>query len=94
VTVENRTGHISKLPSPLNFKVFPVPANHLIHIHFEQAFLGGNLEIRNIFGKTFYNQTLQNENLSIAVNEWGNGIYFIILETVEGKAVKKILIEQ
>lgn len=92
VTVENRTGHISKLPRPLNFNVFPVPANQSIHIHFEQAFLDGSLEIRDIFGKTFFHQKLQDETLSIAVNEWKNGVYFIILENIEGRVVQKIMI--
>ncbi len=73
-------------------KIYPNPTSTIINVAFRQ-FHGDNqiLKIEDVVGNTVKELKIKNAESIIDVSELNNGIYFLSLETENGKTTKKII---
>lgn len=90
VTVEDATG-IRNLEE-LGISIYPNPTNGILKLNF-----AGNqvqkLNVSDITGKTVFEKTNVQQNETIDLSGFANGIYIIILETENGTFSSKIMRE-
>lgn len=71
------------------FQIHPNPASDLLHI---STFAGDKqVEVLNLLGQTIYNETVADENITLNVSDWTNGIYMIRIKSDEGIATQKFI---
>ncbi len=61
-----------------SFQIFPNPAN--THFSIDNISAGSKIKIYDITGKLIHSQLSANSILTIQINDWKNGVYFIQVE--------------
>jgi hypothetical protein len=73
-------------------KVFPNPSSGEVSIFFE-GIETGRLSIYSVSGQLIYSQMIQGEQTQTDLNHLSKGMYFVQLETDQGVATKKLVLE-
>jgi hypothetical protein len=76
------------------FKVYPNPASNKIRIETDE--IGFNLTITNAIGQKIYSSTSENLEKSqteIELNSFQKGIYFVELEKLNKRSIKKLVVQ-
>lgn len=80
------------------FKLWPNPANQFVNISFE-GLVSGTVKIMNLTGQVVETyqmlggfSTSRAHHLRLDTSELPKGIYFVVLETEEGNAIKKMVV--
>lgn len=89
------TGIPEQTPTSLSlFKVYPNPAGQFVNIQrYTATATNCDLNVSDITGKLIYAQNFSGSDHRIDVSNWPKGVYFISINTKEGKDVKKIVIQ-
>jgi Flp pilus assembly pilin Flp len=72
-----------------NFTVYPNPVKEQLHLQLSNSLEFKNVKIYNGFGQNI----LESIKTTIDLSSLSTGIYFVLIETNQGKAVKKIIKE-
>jgi Flp pilus assembly pilin Flp len=72
-----------------NFTVYPNPVKEQLHLQLSNSLEFKNVKIYNGFGQNI----LESIKTTINLSSLSTGIYFVLIETNQGKAVKKIIKE-
>ena len=87
---ECTAGNVNYL-TDANVKIFPNPSNGVFHI--QNISDVQSIQVNNILGKSILKQMNTKNNISIQLNE-KNGVYFILLEFLNGeKVIRKVVIK-
>ncbi len=74
------------------FTFFPVPANEILNLNFENA--ENNLvELTDVKGKSLFSENNYSKQLIISTKKLPDGIYFIKVESNGGMLVRKIIVQ-
>lgn len=73
------------------FNIFPNPATDKIYLNAKE--LIQYFRIKDLSGKTIYQQKCFSNKLELATTEFQSGIYFIEVETASGMGIQKITIQ-
>ena len=82
----------TKNKEQIDFAVFPNPCSNSVNFNFEKS---SQIAIR-IFdarGQEVLREKVRGETISINVSAWSQGVYFVSLETEQGIAVKKMVVD-
>lgn len=72
--------------------IYPNPATSIINI---SAANMKNVSIYNVMGQLVYNIIAESDNIKINTDSWTNGMYYVNVETVDGKnASQKIIVNK
>jgi len=71
--------------------VYPNPSNGEVFITTENSFSNATVTVFDAMGKMILTQNLTSNNTKIDLCNYENGIYFIQLNTTEGKITKKVI---
>ena len=74
----------------LDFEVFPVPFKDEININiFSRDNQPAEIKVTDIFGRTIILITVSSHNINLQTSNWNNGIYFLKIDNVVKKIVKR-----
>ena len=94
-TIEESTSLEAIEASIENLQVFPNPTSNFvaIHLNFKQK-QAGQILILNKMGQQVWQQNFADKtiNLSVAVNDWAGGIYYMLIQTDEGIKTEEIVV--
>ncbi|MBI2004199.1 T9SS type A sorting domain-containing protein [Candidatus Pacearchaeota archaeon] len=90
MTVNTCTG-ISDFDFNDKIKFFPNPVKEKLIVQFEN-FKNFEIKLLNVLGKEIYNEKISDEKTEINLSEYGEGIYFLSVETEEGITRRKIFV--
>ncbi|MBP9690399.1 MAG: T9SS type A sorting domain-containing protein [Bacteroidia bacterium] len=88
---EQLVGINSTINETINFSVFPNPANDYLSINTEASNTINRVTITDLLGKTVYEQPFLSSQIKL--NNFKPGVYFLSIESTDGRGVKKIIIE-
>ncbi len=74
-------------------KLYPNPANDLVSIDVDRIDLMNEFTIIDINGKSVYNSTSPNSNLTIDLKQFLSGVYYLIVKNKEGTTREKLIIQ-
>jgi hypothetical protein len=77
----------------LEFNLYPNPGSSHITITTSATILSGILKVVNITGQTLDTHTINGQSIRVDTSTLKSGMYFVILETGELRAVKKLIVE-
>jgi hypothetical protein len=81
----------SKGEAKMEIKVYPNPAQNYVTIQFSKPITQGNIKIYNTEGKLIFENKISDNtsySLTIPVMEWANGVYFLIINDVNGMTTR------
>lgn len=97
ITVQDFTSNTNGIETLSNFEVFPNPTNgnFAIRLDFEET-TDMQIKVINMVGQPIYETNAVNNNLYLPIDltNQAAGIYFIMIQTETGRAVKRILISE
>lgn len=67
--------------------VYPNPTNGLLHINANGL---QHITITNLMGQIVYNQNADADSITIDMNQFGNGVYMVRIETANGASLQKV----
>lgn len=70
-------------------QIYPNPTSDLLNIRTDAG--DKQVEIINLLGQTIYNETVADENLTLNVSDWTNGVYIIRIKGNNGIAILKFI---
>jgi hypothetical protein len=76
-----------------DFTMYPNPAKSQVNINIENLVGTSNMIVTDLYGKVVKSQTLSMGNNEIDVSRLSGGIYFVSVNTSEGKTTKKLIIK-
>jgi hypothetical protein len=76
-----------------NIKLYPNPANDLVSIDVDGIDLMNEFTIIDINGKSVYNRTSPNSNLTIDLKQFSSGVYYLIIKNKEGTSREKLIVQ-
>ena len=87
LTVSTRTQNFSNF----SFELFPNPAQNWVNIRAQQVPNNYSLEVRQLDGKIFQRQVIQQKQTQIPISHWPAGVYIIQLRTQEESIVRRLV---
>ena len=90
--LSNVTG-IEENGTASNFNMYPNPASDEIKIIPADNSTNSKMEITNSLGQIVKTGSLNNQSLTIPVNDLSKGVYFVKVQNEKGKTVSKLIIE-
>lgn len=72
-------------------EVYPNPNNGVFNVYIKNISSTMNVSILNVIGQVVFSQKINNVNTEIDLKEFGNGIYFIVVEGKDYKKTTKIV---
>lgn len=87
LTIKKYTGIKEQATINSMVQVFPVPSNGVIHVNAKQGIDITGVAIYDVFGKKVF------EGNSTTIELLNSGIYFVTIQTDQGVALKKVLIQ-
>ena len=67
--------------------VYPNPTNGLLNINASGL---QHITISNLMGQIVYNQNVDADSITIDMNQYGNGVYMVRIETANGTSLQKV----
>ncbi|MFT7613915.1 MAG: Zn-dependent metalloprotease, partial [Parvicellaceae bacterium] len=77
----------------IDFNLFPNPASDYLKVDFGIAFNNGDLKIMNGIGQIVYTETVNASQTVINTAELANGVYHVVFNVNNGRAVKRLVIQ-
>lgn len=71
------------------FQIYPNPTSDLLNIRTGTG--DKQMEILNLLGKTIHNETVADENITLNVSDWTNGVYIIRIKGDTGITTQKFV---
>lgn len=77
-----------------NWKIYPNPANHLVHIETDGNPAGGQIQLYDASGRMIHVQTLHGAKNTLLISEFPKGLYFLRLTADDNRhfEIKKLVI--
>ncbi len=75
-----------------SFKIYPNPANNILHIEFLDADEIISFSLKDISGKTVYSQQNAQKQEQIPVKKLNSGMYLLNVMSKKGSVIKKVII--
>jgi hypothetical protein len=76
------------------FLLYPNPASDYLKVDFGIAFNNGDLKIMNGIGQIVYTETVNASQTVINTAELANGVYHVVFNVNNGRAVKRLVIQR
>ncbi|MDN3675853.1 aryl-sulfate sulfotransferase [Flavobacterium paronense] len=76
-----------------NLVIYPNPVKNVLNINLPVQFTSANLTLINNIGQTVYSTAINSNTLSINVNQFSAGLYYLKVSSDTNQFVKKIIIE-
>lgn len=76
-----------------DFVVYPNPAHAEFQVSTSKFQVGDEIKIFDTVGRTIYQTMFSNSNLSIQIQEWRNGVYFVQVKNNAYSSVKKLIVQ-
>ncbi len=73
------------------FKLYPNPSDSFVNLSFV-GLVSGTVNIMNLTGQVVETHQMNGETLQLDTSELPKGVYFVVLETEEGRAIKKMVV--
>ncbi len=74
-----------------DFKLYPNPSNSFVNLDFD-GLVSGQVKIINLAGQTLQTHLMTDKTLRLDTSELAKGVYFVSLETEDGTAIKKMVV--
>ncbi|MDI1234230.1 MAG: T9SS type A sorting domain-containing protein [bacterium] len=80
------------MASIVDFNMYPNPANASVHIEVAEAL---TIEVMTVNGQIVYSTNVdkQTNSFTIQTTEWAKGVYIVKVNTMNGVAVKKLIVQ-
>lgn len=79
----------------MDLYAYPNPANSQLSILFNEIWeFPIAIELKNILGETIYSDKIENKEYKINCSRFPNGIYAISMQTQQGTASQKLIIQK
>ncbi|MFK7978373.1 MAG: T9SS type A sorting domain-containing protein [Saprospiraceae bacterium] len=95
ITIDESTSLAAIEATIENLQIFPNPTNDFvaINLNFKQK-QAGQILILNKVGQQVWQQNFVDKtiNLSVAVNEWAGGVYYMMIQTDKGVKTEEIVV--
>ena len=72
-----------------NIKIFPNPATSVVNISVKDLY---QVDVYNNIGQLIYTEIVNNDNVVLDTESWGNGLYYIDIETKNGSHLSQKVI--
>ncbi len=86
----NSTAHTI---SETHMILYPNPVSDFVNISLKKGVDAANLTILDVQGKVIHNETFKGNRYRINTNGFNKGLYIIKIKTVNGKIIKKLIIQ-
>ncbi len=77
------------LPQEFSWQVYPNPADAAVNLKFGD--IAGKIKIYDTNGKEYFRHAVQESHLTIQVDQWAPGIYFILWQTDRQQSIQKLV---
>jgi hypothetical protein len=77
----------------MNLNVYPNPTKKDITLNFGKTYQEANIQVRNLTGQIILNKIIKNNSIATLVLEGAAGVYFVSIQTTEGRGILKIIKE-
>ena len=84
---------ICAISSLENIKIYPNPSNGLVNIAFAESTKGNQLDVINSFGQVILTKQINTSTTTLDLTNKAKGMYFIKVQSGNGVAVRKVIIE-
>lgn len=72
--------------------VYPNPVNDYLHVDCDASLTSAKLTITNSLGQTVYNSILTTNDFNIPFDKYSDGIYYLTINSIKDKIVKKVIV--
>lgn len=77
----------------IELRVFPNPSNGLFFVAVPGNLTNAVLSVTDMSGKQLLQRSMSSSNEAIDASDWAKGIYIVTLQSSEGRAQKKLVVE-
>lgn len=85
--------NINTINSNINLSAYPSPTTEAITLDFGKVYQEAKIQVTNLAGQTVLSKSIQNNSTTMLDLEGAAGIYFINIETEEGRSSLKVIKE-
>ena len=77
-----------------NFKVYPNPTSNQVFVEVGEEYIGASLAIKDSKGAEIVNSKINSTVSNLQINELENGVYFLEINSNEGRIIQKIVVQK
>jgi hypothetical protein len=92
-TVAGCTG-IAPVPGSMSFGIYPNPASGQVTVDLHDRYEGATVSLRNMLGQVLTTRTATGTQLTLDINAYADGIYFVEVSKGGVSATRKLVISR